>query len=288
MYDYVIFTDTACDISPSILAKWGVKCENMIITFDGEEGQYTSDEITVKDFYNKMRKGSIARTSAVNTETFKLAFEKELQLGKDILYMGFSSGLSTTYNSARLAANELSALYPERKLFAVDTLCASAGQGLLLYLTVQKRNCGATIEEAAKFALDNRLSLCHWFTVDDLVYLKRGGRISSAVAFVGGVLGIKPVLHTDNAGELKNVTKARGRKAAVKALADKYGELAIDPASGTVFISNGDCIDDAKKLAEMLKKTYGVKVQLITDIGPVIGAHSGPGTLALFFLGRER
>ena len=187
-----------------------------------------------------------------------------------------------------MACEELQEEYPDRKLIAVDTLSASAGMGLLVYLTVQKKNEGASIEQAAQFAYNNRLNLCHWFTVDDLVYLKRGGRVSPTVAFVGGLLGIKPIMHMDNDGKLINMFKARGRKAAIQAIADKYGELSITPNKGTVFISHGDCIDDAKALADIVKKTYGVEVKIFADIGPVIGAHSGPGTLALFFLGKER
>ena len=235
-----------------------------------------------------MRAGEVAKTSAVNVETFKNAFEPELRDGKDILYIGFSSGLSNTVNAAQIAANELLADYPERKLIVVDTLSASAGFGMLLYLTLKRRDEGATIEEAAQFATDTRLHQCHWFTVDDLMYLKRGGRISPAVALVGTMLGIKPVLHMDNEGHLVKVSQARSRKGALKALVDKYTELALEPGSGTVFISHGDCMDDVDRLKEMLKARHGVDVELVTYVGPVIGAHSGPGTLALFFLGKER
>ena len=187
-----------------------------------------------------------------------------------------------------MAAKELMEEYPERKILVVDTFAASAGFGLLVYLTVQQKRKGASLEQAAKFVEDNRFHLCHWFTVDDLVYLKRGGRISATAAFVGGVLNIKPVLHMDDPGHLINMFKVRGRRASIKALADKYGELALDKEGGTVFISHGDCIEDAKLLEKMLAERYGAAVKLITYVGPVIGSHSGPGTLALFFLGRER
>lgn len=187
-----------------------------------------------------------------------------------------------------MAAQQLMEKYPTRKILAVDTLAASAGQGLLLYLAVQKRNEGAAIEEAAGYIDNLALNLSHWFTVDDLEYLKRGGRVSPTVAFVGSLLGIKPVLHVDDAGHLVKVTTARGRKKAIEALADKYSELAVAPADGVVFISHADCIQDAQTLAQMLKDRFGVTVELITDIGPIIGAHAGPGTLALFFVGRKR
>ena len=155
-------------------------------------------------------------------------------------------------------------------------------------MAVEKKKAGGTLDECEQLVLDNRFHLCHWFTVEDLVYLKRGGRISATTAFVGNVLGFKPVLHMDDAGHLINMFKVRGRKASLNALADKYGELALDRSGGTVFISHGDCEDDAKKLAGILRERYGVSVDRIVYVGPVIGAHSGPGTLALFFLGDHR
>ena len=288
MNNYVIFTDSACDLTPDYLKNIGVKSLNLTLVYDGDETVYRNDEVDPKEFYAKMRDGAVAKTSAINSEAFKAAFEEELKNGNDILYVGFSSGLSTTYNSGRLACEELQEEYPDRKLIAVDTLSASAGFGLLLTLTVKKKNEGATIEEAAKFVEDTRLHQCHWFTVDDLKYLKRGGRVSPTVAFVGGLLGIKPVMHMDNEGHLINVTKVRGRNAAIQALADKFGELAIDKTAGPVFICQGDCEEDAKTLAKIVKDTYGVDTELTVYTGPVIGAHSGPGTLALFFIGKER
>ena len=221
MNNYVIFTDSACDIKPELLKEWGVEFIEMSFRFEGEDKSYYNNQLEIKDFYNKMRNGGIAKTSAVNPEDFSNAFSEILKQGNDILYLGFSSGLSTTFNSARIAAEELKPLYPERNIIAVDTLCASAGQGLILYLTVQKKNEGADIESAAAFAEGIKLNLCHWFTVDDLVYLKRGGRVSPTVAFVGTVLGIKPVLHVDNDGKLINITKARGRKSALATIVEK-------------------------------------------------------------------
>ena len=288
MNNYVIYTDSACDIAPEILEEWGVRVIPLTFMFQDEDKQYSNYDLSAKDFYGRMREGKVAKTSAINIATFKEEFGKILADDFDLLYLAFSSGLSTTYNSAHLAVEELKEEYPDRKIITVDTLSASAGMGLLVYLTVQKKNEGASIEQAAQFAYNNRLNLCHWFTVDDLVYLKRGGRVSPTVAFVGGLLGIKPIMHMDNDGKLINMFKARGRKAAIQAIADKYGELSITPNKGTVFISHGDCIDDAKALADIVKKTYGVEVKIFADIGPVIGAHSGPGTLALFFLGKER
>lgn len=288
MSQYVIFADSSCDIVPELLAEWEVPFVSLSVKFDDEAESFNNFDMPFPDFYQKMRNGGVARTAAANMELFREAFEPYLEAGKDILYIGFSSGLSTTVNSGAMAAKELMERYPERKVVTVDTFGASAGYGLLVYLTVQKKREGANLEEAAKFVEDTRLHLCHWFTVDDLVYLKRGGRVSAAAAFVGGVLNIKPVLHMDDPGHLINMFKVRGRRASIKALADKYGELALDKENGTVFISHGDCIDDAKLLEQMLAERFGAKVKLITYVGPVIGSHSGPGTLALFFLGRER
>ena len=288
MSNFIIHTDSACDIKPEMLAEWGVAFASLTFRFDDAETEYANGDMTVLDFYNKMRAGGVAKTAAVNTETFRAAFEETLRAGKDVLYLGFSSGLSTTYNSARIAAEALRAVYPDRKIVTVDTLAASAGEGLLVYLAVKKQQSGASIEETAAYIEGIRLHLDHWFTVDDLVYLKRGGRVSPTVAFVGNMLGIKPVLHVDDEGHLVNVSKVRGRKTAIAALADKYGELAETCGSGPVFISHGDCLQDAKELATILNTRYGATVEVITDVGPVIGAHSGPGTLALFFVGKNR
>lgn len=285
MNDYVIFTDSSSDISPEILAEWGVKSLSLTFRFNDSDKEYSNDEMNITDFYQKMREGSIAKTAAINTQSFKEAFELLLKEGKDVLYIGFSSGLSTTCNSAAVAAEQLSAEYPERKIIAVDSLAASAGLGLLVKLAVDEKNAGKTIEEVASFVEGLRLRLCHWFTVEDLVYLKRGGRVSPTVAFVGNMLGIKPVLHVDDEGHLVNVTKVRGRKTSIVALADKYTELA-DDSFGKVFISHGDCLADAEYLASLIEKKHGVKTEIITYVGSVIGAHSGPGTLALFFVAR--
>lgn len=288
MKDFCIFTDSACDLGVERLEQMGVKSLSLTLTFNGDGTEYSNDNIDPKNFYDKMRNGMTAKTSAVNIETFKAAFEEELKSGKDVLYIAFSSGLSTTYNSGRLACEELCEKYPDRKALAVDSLSASAGFGMLLTLAVKEKAKGASIEEVAEFVENTRLHLCHWFTVDDLVYLKRGGRISPTVAFVGGLLGIKPVLHMDNEGHLINRFKVRGRNAAIKALADKIGELGIDSTKGPVYICHGDCEEDAATLAEMIENKYGIETEVTVFVGPVIGAHSGPGTLAVFFLGKER
>ena len=288
MNNYQIFSDSGCDIKPALLAEWGVKSKELTFRFDGSEQEYSNNDMAATAFYQKMREGGVAKTAAVNVEAFAEAFEETLKEGRDVLYLGFSSGLSTTFNSARLAALQLAEAYPDRTIRVIDTLAASAGEGMLVYLAVKKQQEGATLAENAAYIESIKLNLSHWFTVDDLVYLKRGGRVSPTAAFIGNMLGIKPVLHVDDEGHLTPVVKIRGRKMSLKEMADRYTETAIDPAAGPVFISHGDCLKDAEELAATLKSRHGVETEIITDVGPVIGAHAGPGVLALFFLGKER
>ena len=285
---YIIFTDSCCDISPELLAQWGVPYANMTFSFDGEEKEYISTDISNKEFYDRMRHGAHARTAAINAATFADAFTPILESGKDILYIAFSSGLSTTFNSAHMAVEELKDAYPERKILIVDTLAASAGGGLMVYMALNKKSEGVSLEENAAYIESLVPQHCIWFTVDDLEYLKRGGRVSPLVAFAGGVLGIKPVLQMDEEGHLVKVSTARGRKKAIEALANKYAELSYEEKNTPVFISHAECEEDAKALAEILNQKHGVEVTLITEIGPVIGSHAGPGTIALFFIGKHR
>ena len=288
MNDYVIFTDSGCDIAPERLAQWGVPHADMTFSFDGEDREYVNADLTSQEFYDRMRQGGHARTAAINADTFMRAFEPFLQAGRDILYVAFSSGLSTTVNSAHMAANELKERYPAQKIEIVDTLAASAGVGLMVYMALEKKKQGASIEENAAYIRALIPQHCIWFTVDDLEYLKRGGRISPLVAFAGGVLGIKPVLQMDDEGHLIKAATARGRKKAIDALADKYAELSYEDKNTPVFISHAQCKEDAEQLAQMLLQRFGVKVTLISEIGPIIGSHAGPGTLALFFVGKHR
>ena len=288
MNNYVIFTDSSCDLSDDMLKERDVCSSALSFRFDDDGKEYFNNEMPIKDFYDKMRAGAVAKTSATNSESFAMGFRKLLSDGLDILYLGFSSGLSTTYNSARIAAEQLKVEYPERKIITVDTLAASAGIALLLDLVIEKKKSGATIEEAAQYAEDMKLKICHWFTVDDLDYLKRGGRISPTAAFFGNMLGIKPVLHVDDEGHLINVLKVRGRRVSVSTLAEKYGELCDDEGKKMVYISHADCLDEAEELSKLIKEKYDAETKLITNVGTVIGAHSGPGTLALFFVGKKR
>lgn len=288
MAAYKIFTDSSSDLGDARLLSWGVPSLSLTFRFTDSETEYKNSDMSIGAFYEQMRSGRVAKTAAVSVGSFSEAFEAILKGGEDILYVGFSSGLSTTYNSAAIAARELMAKYPERKIVCVDSLCASAGLGLLLSLALDAQARGEDIETVGAMLEKIKLSVCHWFTVDDLVYLKRGGRISPTAAFVGNMLGIKPVLHVDNEGHLVNVTKVRGRRASIAALADRYTSLALTPNSGRVYISHAACEEDARLLSDMIESRHGVKAEIITDVGPVIGAHSGPGTLALFFLGKER
>lgn len=287
MRNYTIFTDSACDIKPELLQEWGVPFADMTFTFEGENREYTNADISVDEFYNRMRQGARPKTAAINADAFMRAFEPILLAGSDILYVAFSSGLSTTVNSAHMAAEELREKYPDQKIVIVDTLAASAGGGLMVYMAVQKKKEGASLEENAAYIESLVPHHCIWFTVDDLEYLKRGGRVSPTVAFVGSLLGIKPILQMDSEGHLIKVSTVRGRKKAIEALADKYGELAYRKGE-PLFISHGQCLEEAQELANMIKDRYGVEVTLITDIGPIIGSHSGPGTIAFFFIGEHR
>ena len=290
MNNFSIITDSSCDL-PAEMAN-DMELTVLPLSFNLMDMEYYNyldwRQISSKDFYSHIRDGEKCTTSAVNVDAFIKAIEPKLQNGEDVLCLAFSSGLSNTYNAAKLACEELSPKYPDRKVYAVDTLCASMGEGLMVYLAAQEKKNGKSIEEVRDFVEENKLHLCHWFTVEDLNHLKRGGRISAATALIGTMLSFKPVLHVDDEGHLINVGKARGRRASLTALVDHMEKNAIDPASQTVFISHGDSQEDADFVAEEVKNRLGVKNVVINYVGPVIGAHSGPGTIALFFLGSKR
>lgn len=290
MSDFIILTDSSADLSAEMAQELDVQVIPLSFIMKGRTYRDFPDnrEMDPHLFYEALRQGEEATTAAVNVGQYTEALEPLLQAGKDVLILAFSSGLSTTYNSSRLAVEELREKYPERKLYTVDTLCASLGQGLLVWYAAKARERGGTIEEVRDWVEDRKLNLCHQFTVDDLHFLKRGGRISAATALVGSVLQVKPVLHVDNEGHLVNIGKVRGRQAALKALVDRMEETAIDSGSLTVFISHGDCLEDAQTVAGMVKKRFGVQNICINYVGPVIGAHSGPGTVALFYIGTNR
>ncbi len=291
MNKYVLVTDSSCDLSEAMVRELDLSV--LPLSFHIGENSYKDHpdrrEMDPKDFYDRIRSGAMPTTSAVNPEEYIEHLTPFLEQGQDVLVLAFSSGLSTTCQSAQIAAAELSERYPERKLLVVDTLCASMGQGLLCWHAAQKRLAGESMEAVRDWCEENKLRLCHWFTVDDLMHLKRGGRVSAATAVVGTMLQIKPVLHVDDEGRLINVSKARGRRASLDALVSKAGELATEPAAQRLMlISHSDCETDAQYVADQIKEKYGVQRIELNNIGPVIGSHTGPGCVALFFLGEHR
>ena len=311
MQNYVILTDSGTDFSKKVAKELDVHIMDLFVTVEGKE-PIPDSEMDHKELYTMLRAKQKASTAAVNIDDFLSTMEGYLKEGRDILYLGFSSGLSSTYSAGHCAAEELAAKYPERKIYTVDTLCASLGEGLLVYIAAKMRKDGADIDKVRDFAERCKLNLCHWFTVDDLFFLKRGGRVSAATAVVGTMLGIKPIMHVDNEGKLIKVGVARGRKASIDAMFDKVKETMISlkddladvvdelkdgvarvkelasDLKNTIFISHGDCKEDADYLADRLKKELGIKDVFIDFVGSVIGSHSGPGTLAIFYLGTQR
>ena len=290
MSSYVIITDSSCDLPDSLVKELELEVLPLAFIMDGKTYRNYPDnrDMSPEEFYGKQKQGAMATTNAVNVWEATAAIEAVLERGQDVLALAFSSGLSTTCNSFQVAAGDLAGQYPDRKICVVDTLCASLGQGMLVYQAAKLRQAGKSIEEVRDWAEANKLRQCHWFTVNDLFFLKKGGRVSAATAVVGTMLQIKPVMHVDNEGHLIKVDTARGRKASLNALVAKVGELAEDPAAQTMFISNSDCPEDAQFVADEIKRRYGTKEIIINSIGPVIGAHTGPGCVALFFMGGHR
>ena len=290
MRDYVLMTDSCCDLTDYMARELELEVLPLTMHMDGQDypNDLAGSAISNEEFYKRIRAGKLATTSAVNVGQFQDAMRKILESGRDIVCVSFSSALSTTYQSAVIAANDLRPEFPEAEIHVVDSLSASLGQGLLLYLAAQQKKAGLTAAELAKWVEDNRLSICHWFTVDDLNYLKMGGRLSAGAAFFGSMLSIKPVMHTSDEGKLVPVSKVRGRKASLKALIDKIAELGIEPSEQVMFICHADCEVEARAVAEELKARYGVKEVYINYIGPVIGSHTGPNTMGLFFVGTKR
>ncbi|MBR1764186.1 MAG: DegV family protein [Ruminococcus sp.] len=284
---YILASDSTSDLPADVVQKMGVRMIKLSFEIDGET--HADGDIPYDDFYAKMRAGSATKTSQVSPTTCEAFFEKILQEGYDILYLAFSSGLSGTFNSSCMARDNLLEKYPDARIVCVDSLCASTGEGLLLYKAWQKKQEGLGLDELAQWLEDNKLHLCHLFTVDDLKYLHRGGRISKATAVAGAVLGIKPILHVDNEGRLVAIGKVRGRKQSLNKLVELMGERLGDYENPVIGICQGDCLGDADYVAELAKQKLGRDIEVIISYtGTVIGAHSGPGTLALFFMGEER
>ena len=264
---YRIITDSCCDLPKELIAP---------------------TEAQIKTMYNALRQGESASTSAVNPQGWREVIEPALKSGQDALVMAFSSGLSTTYQSAVIAAEELMEEYPDRTVKVLDTMSASLGQGMYVYYACMKRNEGLSLEELFAWCEENKQNMAHWFTVDDLMFLKRGGRISAATAVLGTMLNIKPLLHVDENGKLVSVAKCRGRKNALDSLVKKLEQDGLPGKNDTVFISHGDCIEDAQYVAQQVRERCGVKTVIIDYVGAVIGSHSGPGTVAFFYLGTHR
>jgi DegV family protein with EDD domain len=290
MKNYVIVTETTTDISDKMAKDLGVKMIPMDLELEGKSYTHYADEreISIETFYDVLRKGGKSVTSLINTEAFLSTFRPILEDGNDILYIAFSSGLSGTYNSSLIARDELLEEYPDAKIICIDSKAASAGEGLMVYSAVKKKEEGLTIDELSEWIEANVLKLCHWFTVDDLNHLRRGGRVSAISATIGTALNIKPILHVDDEGHLIPMEKVRGRKKSLMALYEHMVETVINPKEQVVFISHGDAIEDAEFLGNMIKEKLQVKEIVISKIGPVIGTHSGPGTIALFFFGTGR
>lgn len=290
MRNYVIVTEATADLPDKIAKDLDIQVIPMAFELSGKSYNNYLDEreLDIKLFYEALRNGERSVTSLVNTEVFMDFFEPILKEGNDILYITFSSGLSGTYNASLIAIEELKEKYPESKILSVDSKCASIGEGLLVYSAASKKEEGYTIEKLHEWLNDNILNLCHWFTVDDLNHLKRGGRVSAISAAIGTALNVKPVLHVDNEGKLIPVEKVRGRKKSLIALADRMLQTCTKPEEQTIFIGHGDAKEDAEYLEQLIKERMNVKDVIINPIGPVIGSHSGPGTIALFFFGTER
>ena len=290
MTDFKILTDSCCDLSQALAKDLELDVFPMTFVLSGQEYQNHLDDrmMANRDFYDRLRGGETATTVAVNPSEWADLSRPYLQQGLDVLILAFSSGLSTTAHNALMAAEELREEFPDRRVEVVDTLCASMGEGLFCHHVARKRLSGASLDETKAYAESIKLQLCHWFTVDDLHFLKRGGRVSSTAAVVGTMLQIKPVLHVDDAGHLIPVSKVRGRKASLNALVSEMAKTALNPQEQTVFISHGDCLADAEYVRDQILEKLQVREVVINPIGPVIGAHSGPGTVALFFLGARR
>lgn len=287
---FAIVTDSSSNLTEEVIDQFDLHILPLTFMVDGEEHHsYLKGQKTdLKQFYTMMREGKVITTSLPNLKDSRELLEGLLASGQDVLYIGFSSGLSGTYQAIDLLLAELADAYPDRTVLAVDTLAASMGEGLLVYLAAQQKKQGKSLEEVAQWVTDNRLKLSHWFTVDDLNHLKRGGRVSGAAAFFGTMLNIKPVLHVDDEGHLIPMEKVRGRRQSLDALVDHMAKTGIDNAHQTVFISHGDCQADVEYVADQIRSRFGTKDIHINYIGPVIGTHSGPGTVALFFLAENR
>jgi len=288
---YKIITDASCNLSAQMMDELGIVYKSLnLISGDGTEiKNYLKDEnFSFKGFYDRLRNKENIKTSLLNVEEFTNIYKEILDSGDDILAILISSGISGTYQAAKIAADDLREQYPERKIIVIDSLCASIGHGLMVYYAAMMKNEGKSIDETADFVYKNRLNMVHNFTVDDLFFLKRGGRLSGGVAIIGTILQIKPVLHVNNEGKLISLSKVNGRKKSINALFDALKDNVIDPENQVMAICHGDCIEDAEYLANKLRNEYNPKDIIINYCDPVIAAHAGPGVLAVFYMGKQR
>ena len=287
MSNYVITSDTTCDLPESYTKEHGIDIIPLYYNLDnvvyGEE-----QNLEPSDFYNRMRNGTLPTTMACNPESTEKCFRKHLEQGLDILHIAFSSALSSSYNTVAVVGRELAEEFPERKIIVIDSKAASLGEGLYVYKAVCNRTNGMSIEDNAKWLEKNKLHVCHQFTVDDLHHLHRGGRVSKATAIIGTMINVKPVLHVDDEGALVSLSNVHGRKKALNTLVDNMEKTCKGYENDVAFISHGDCIEDANYVAEQIKSRLGVKEVIINYVCPTVGAHSGPGTVALFFMGETR
>ena len=289
MRDYVIVTDSSCDLPEDLVRQWDLTVVPLSVEIGPDRFRNTPEEAPDgHDFYSRLVKGEPVKTSAPNVEEFKDCLRPHLQAGRDILNLAFSSALSATYQNACIAAEELMEEFPDATVLTVDTLAASLGQGMLVDLALEQQRLGKSLFEVRDWVEASKLHLCHWFTVGDLSQLRRGGRLSAGKAILGNLLHIKPVLHVDDGGRLVPMDSVKGRKKSIEAMFRMMEETVTDPASQRIYISHGDCMEDAQLLADLAKERLGVQSVTIGYVGPVIGAHSGYRTLALFFLGDHR
>ncbi len=287
---FSIISDSCCNLTNKQVTDYGVKIVPLTYSIGGTEylGYVEGEETDYKAFYDLLRAKEHVKTSLVSYERVENALKAELDAGKDVLYLSFSSALSGSCQVVRNCIEDLKDSYPDRKIILIDTLQASMGQGLFVKYAVDKRNAGCSLEETAQWLEDNKLNIVALFTVDDLFFLKRGGRLSGTVAVVGTILNIKPLLHVSNEGKLVSTGTIRGRQKSIDALINRMGETGVDLSEQDIFIVHGDCIEEAEMAAEKIKELYNVKSVTINYVDQVISSHSGPGTLAVFFMGTER
>lgn len=286
MDEYVIVSDATLDLSADIINEYGIRVIPMGVSIDDVHYTHYPDEreITIEEFYSKLKSGAVPLTTQITPAVFMDYFTDILEQGKDILYIAFSSGLSGTYNSSQIVIRDLAEEYPDRRIYVVDSLCASIGEGVLVYNAALQKKNGLNLDELRQWVEQNKTKARHWFTVKDLFHLKRGGRISSIEAIVGTALKIRPVLSMDEAGKMTVVTKLRGSRAELDFMVTKLIEEGKNLASQTVIIGHGDNLAHAKELEKLIREKNLVKDILIEKIGPIIGTHTGPGMLALTFM----